>query len=335
MRVAVIGVGSMGRNHARVYRELKGASLVAVADADEKAARRCAEANGTRCYQNHRQLLEASRPEAVSVAVPTEAHFEIVMDALSAGCHVLVEKPIAGIVEQAEEMVREARRRNLVLTVGHIERFNPAVLELKRRLAAGALGDMIYQIHTRRIGPFPARISDVGVVIDLATHDLDVMRWLVGSRVSSVYAETRQNILTGREDLLVGVIRFENDVVGMLETNWITPTKVRELAITGERGMFRADYLTQDLFFFENSVVPERSWDPIGLLRGGVDEGSMTRFALHRREPLAAQLEAFLAASSGERAPVVSGDDGVAALRLAWGLINSAASHNPVSLAPT
>jgi UDP-N-acetylglucosamine 3-dehydrogenase len=325
----------MGWNHARVYRELIGARLVAVADADDKTARRFADAYGARCFSDHRELLEICRPEAVSVAVPTAAHFEVVMDVLAAGCHVLVEKPIAGTVEQAERIVEEARRLHLLLTVGHIERFNPAVLELKRRLGAGELGDRIYQVHTRRIGPFSARVTDVGVVIDLATHDLDVMRWLVGERVSSVYAETRQHILTARQDLLVGIVRFENEVVGMLETNWITPTKVRELTITGERGMFRVDYLTQDLFFFENPVASERSWDPIGLLRGGVDEGSMTRFALRRREPLAAQLEAFLMAAGGERELVVSGEDGVAALRLAWAFIKSAETHEPVSPSST
>jgi UDP-N-acetylglucosamine 3-dehydrogenase len=324
----------MGWNHARVYRELGGANLVAVADANTRAAKRCADAYGVACYSDYRQLLETVRPDAVSVAVPTAAHFEVVLDALAKGCHVLVEKPIAGTVEQAEQIVEEARRRGLLLTVGHIERFNPAVLDLKRRLLAGELGNSVYQLHTRRIGPFPVRISDVGVVIDLATHDLDVMRWLVDGPVSSVYAEARQQILTGRHDLLVGIVRFENETVGVLETNWITPTKVRELTITGERGMFHVDYLTQDLFFFENPIASDRRWDPIGLLRGGVNEGSMVRFALHRREPLAAQLEAFIAAARGERELVVSGEDGVAAVRLAWALMKSAESHAPIPLQP-
>jgi UDP-N-acetylglucosamine 3-dehydrogenase len=331
--VAVIGCGSMGRHHVRVYRELQTAHLVGVSDADPEVVRRTGEAHGVACFLDHRELLDRARPRAVSVAVPTGDHFNVVMDALAAGCHVLVEKPIASTVEQAQQMVFEARRRGLVLTVGHIERFNPAVIELRRRLDAGELGRP-FHMHGRRLGPFPMRIRDVGVVVDLATHDLDIMRWLAGCEPIRVYAETSREIHTTNEDLLSGLIRFQNDTVGLLEINWLTPTKIRELTVTGERGMFRVDYLTQDLYFFENAIAADGRWDTMSLLRGGVDEGSMTRFALRRREPLAAQLDGFISAASGEREPQVTGEDGLCALRLAMALIESAGSHGAVVVAP-
>jgi UDP-N-acetylglucosamine 3-dehydrogenase len=332
MRVAVIGAGSMGRNHLRVYRELDGCELIAVSDSDPESAERAAQSYSVTSYTDYRQMLEKEKPEAVSVVVPTAAHHQVVMDALAAGCHVLVEKPIASSVEDAKQMVAEAARRSLVLTVGHIERFNPAVIELKRRLDAGELGRP-YQLHARRLGPFPARIRDVGVVVDLATHDLDIMRWLTASEPIRLYAETSREIHTTNEDLLSGQLRFANDAVGVLEINWLTPAKVRELSVTGERGMFQADYLTQDLYFFENAVAPAQ-WDRMSVLRGGVDEGAMTRFLIRRREPLALELGAFLDAARGQSAPVVSGEDGVAALRLAHALIESARAHAPVSVAP-
>ncbi len=322
----------MGRNHLRVYREVEQCTLVAVADSDAAAAARAGQAWGIRHYSDCLELLKREKPDAVSVAVPTSAHCQVVLDALDAGCHVLVEKPIAASLHEAERMVEEAGRRDLVLAVGHIERFNPAVIELKRRLDAGELG-RAYQMHARRLGPFPARMRDVGVVVDLATHDLDIMRWLSGSEPVRMYAETSREIHTTNEDIMSGLIRFANETVGVLEINWLTPTKIRELTVTGERGMFRADYLTQDLFFFENAVAARGHWDPMSLLRGGVDEGSMTRFRINRREPLALELTAFLAASRGDQSVSVSGDDGIAALRLALAMIDSARTHAPVSVA--
>jgi len=326
--VAVIGAGAMGRHHVRVYREL-GANVVGVADTDVEACRRAGDLHGVRVYGDHRELLDRERPGAVSVVVPTSAHFDVVMDALAAGCHVLVEKPIASTVDEGRRMLEAARQHGRVLTVGHIERFNPAILELRRRLESGALGRP-YQMHARRLGPFPQRIRDVGVVVDLATHDIDLMCWLGGSEPVRMYAETSRQIHTTNEDLVTGLIRFANEMVGLLEINWLTPTKIRELIVTGERGMFRADYLTQDLYFFENSVSADGAWATMSLLRGGVDEGSMTRFALRRREPLAAELDAFLAAARGDGPPAVSGEDGVRALDVALALIESAQVSSPL-----
>jgi len=330
MKLAVIGAGAMGRNHVRVLRELPGVEVAAVADLDPAVARAVAGTAGCEPYTDHRDLLQAVRPDAVTVAVPTHAHHATVMDALAAGCHVLVEKPIAGNLEEAAEMVRCAEAAGRVLMVGHIERYNPAVIDLKRRLDAGDLGRP-FQIHARRLGPFPARVRDVGVVVDLATHDLDIMRYLSGSEAVRAYAETKCELHTSNEDVVNGLIRFGNDVVGVLEINWLTPTKIRELYVTGERGMFRADYLTQDLYFFENAEVSGVPYEPLSVLRG-VSEGAMIRFALQRVEPLRAELEAFIAAARGEESTVVSGRDGMAALKLALSLIKSADSGLPVRL---
>ncbi len=332
-RVGVVGTGVMGRNHARVLRELPGVELAGVADSNVDAARQVAAVHATRGYGSLQELLKKESPEAVTVAVPTENHHSTVMEALGAGCHVMVEKPIAATLAQADELVAAARSAGRVLAVGHIERYNPAVLELKRRLDEGQLG-RVYQFDAQRLGPFPQRIRDVGVVIDLATHDLDLMRFLTGSEIIRVYAETRRKVHTTREDMVSGLLRLADGSVGLLQINWLTPTKIRQLTVTGERGMFRADYLTQDLFFHENAETADHNWEQITMLRG-VSEGSMVKYAIQKREPLQSELEAFVKAVRGEPAGIVSGEDGTEALRLALAMVQSGDEGRVVTVSRT
>ncbi len=249
MKVAVIGVGSMGRNHARVYSELPEAELVAIVDADLETAETIAAKHGARAYVNPEEMLAKEKPEAVSIAVPTALHAQVGVAALASGAHVLMEKPIAATVDEGRLLIEKARAAKRQLMVGHIVRFNPAMQALKKKLQEGALG-RIFQVFCRRAGPFPARIRDVGVVIDLAPHDVDVMRFLTGATPNRVYAETERRINTDHEDLLWGLLRFPDGVVGSLEINWLTPTKIREVLVLGEQGLFRVDDLTQDLYFY-------------------------------------------------------------------------------------
>lgn len=330
IKVAVIGVGSMGKNHARVYSELADAQLVAVVDADEKIARSIAYQYNTRAYCDYRVMLEQERPQAVSVVVPTALHEEVATAVLEAGAHVLVEKPIAATLEEGRNLIDKARATGKQLMVGHIVRFNPAVRALKQKLEAGELG-RIFQITCRRVGPFPPRIRDVGVVVDLAPHDMDLMRYLTGLDPVRIYAETEQRIHTDHEDLLVGLLRFPDSVTGTLEINWLTPTKVREVLVLGERGLFRVDDLTQDLYFYENAHLAGRVWPAYQTLKG-VSEGSMIRFSLERYEPLKAELQAFLRAVQEGSAVPVSGEDGLAALRLALALVESGQTHRVIEV---
>jgi predicted dehydrogenase len=321
LRAAVIGAGNMGRNHARVYADLDDLELVAIADPDEAALRRLGQRHFIRTYTDYREMLDREQLDMVSVVVPTQLHYTVARDVLLAGVPVLVEKPVAATVEEGAELIALARERGLVLSVGHIERFNPAIIALKGQLDLGALGK-VYQVHVRRIGPFPARIKDVGVVVDLATHDLDIMRYLTDSDPVRLHAETGQRLHTAHEDLLSAVLRFRNDVIGMLDINWLTPTKVRELSVIGERGMFVANYLTQDLILYENDAAPHGAdWHEAAVL--GVTEGRMIRYKVHKREPLREELEAFARAVRTHGPPPVRGEDGLLALALAHKLIES------------
>jgi UDP-N-acetylglucosamine 3-dehydrogenase len=320
----------MGRNHARVYSELPEAELVAVVDADLKNAEATACKHDVRAYTDPEEMLAKEKPEAVSIAVPTALHAQVGLAALDAGAHVLMEKPIAATVEEGHRLIEKAQLVNRQLMIGHIVRFNPAVQELKKRLIAGQLG-RVFQIVCRRTGPFPARIRDVGVVVDLAPHDVDLMRFLTGLNPVRAFAETEQRIHTDHEDLVLALLRFPDNVSGLLEINWLTPTKVREVIVLGERGMFRVDDLTQDLYFFENATVNGTLWPALQSLKG-VSEGSMTRYSLQRYEPLKAELQAFLKAVQEDSPVPINGQDGLEALRLALALVESGQKHQVIEV---
>jgi predicted dehydrogenase len=329
LRAAVIGLGAMGANHARVLAEIPGVQLVAVADPDESRART---AGAAASFADHRRLLDDARPDFVTIAVPTRAHAAVAEDVIARGVPLLVEKPLATTLDEGRRLRDLAASARVPLAVGHIERFNPAVIELKRRLDAGELG-RVYQVHARRVGPFPARVRDVGVVLDLAPHDIDVMRFLLGSDVVRVQAETEQRINTDHEDMLAGLLRFDNGVVGVLDVNWLTPTKIRELSVLGERGMFVVDYLSRDLTFYENDDHPRGvppGWAAQHLK--GVSEGAVHRIPIDKREPLRVELEAFVAAVRGDEPVAVTAADGIAAMAAAEALVAAARSGVGVSL---
>jgi predicted dehydrogenase len=330
LRAAVIGAGSMGRNHARVYAELEDVELVAIADPDQTALNQLGQRYHARTYTDYRRMLEREQLDMVSIVTPTEYHFTVARDVILARVPLLVEKPIAATVEEGAALVRLAEEQDVLLTVGHIERFNPAIRALKIQIEQGALGQ-VYQICARRIGPFPARIKDVGVVIDLATHDLDIMHYLTDSSVTRVHAEVGRRLHTAHEDLLSALLRFDNDIIGILDINWLTPTKVRELSVIGERGMFVANYLTQDLTFYENDSAPQGSqWPELATM--GVSEGRMIRYKVNKREPLREELDAFARAVVTGGKPPVNGDDALLALAVAQKLVESGERGSPLLL---
>lgn len=312
LRACVIGLGTMGRNHVRVWdTEIEGVDLVAVADPDPVALRQATDGRAVRGYLDPVAMLAAESPDLVSVVVPTSLHLSATLAALAAGAHVLVEKPIAATRAEAEQMIAAAAMAGRLLSVGHIERFNPAIRELQRRLAAGELG-RIFEIRATRLGPFPSRIRDVGVVVDLAPHDLDIMRYLLRSDPVRLFGETERRIHTDHEDIFVGLMKFANGAVGVLDINWLTPTKHRTLSVTGERGMFTADYIAQELVFWPN---PDDA---------AVAEGQPVPIAIERREPLIVELEEFARAVRDGGPPPVDPHEAMVALLLARAMVESA-----------
>lgn len=324
LRAGLIGLGMMGRHHARVLRAVEGVDFVGAADAcgDPHGA-----ADGVTLCGSVDELLELGIDLAV-VAVPTAFHETVGTQLAEAGVHALIEKPVAADVASGTRLVEVFESRGLVGAVGHIERYNPALQSLRERLENGDVGD-VYQIATRRQGPFPARIADVGVVKDLATHDIDLTAWLARSEFVSVYGQSAHKSGREFEDLIAFSGRLADGTVTSHLVNWLSPFKERLTVVTGSRGSFVADTLTADLTFFENGTVAT-SWDAVSAFRG-VAEGSMTRFALAKREPLLVEHEAFRDAVLGlDTTRVVTLRDGLATLRVAEAALESATSLSVV-----
>jgi predicted dehydrogenase len=329
LRGLIVGLGAMGANHLRILTSLPGVEVVAAVERD--AERRHAMLRmqpGIAGYGSLEEAFAAHDLDFACLAVPVGALPPCAAAVLDAGLHAFVEKPMAPSEEQAREMIAMAADRDLVLGVGYVERFNPAVVALKCKLEAGMVGRIV-QMHARRLSPFPNRDGMAGVALDLATHDIDIMRFLSGSEVERVYAESFARPDEVGEDLLSATLRFESGSTGLLEVNWITPTKVRELSVLGEGGMFVVNYLTQDLLFYEH---PTRSidWDQLSGMRGG-REGDMVRYALDRREPLRVQWEAFADAVRHGSSATVRGSDGLAALSTARAIQAAGREHRVIT----
>ncbi|GAA1446647.1 Gfo/Idh/MocA family protein [Leifsonia poae] len=328
LRIGLIGLGMMGRHHARVIREVEGVTLAGVADSygDPHGV-----AGDLAISASVDELIDLGIDGAV-VAVPTFLHEEVALRLAEAGVHALVEKPIAGDVESGTRVVEAFERAGLVGAVGHIERFNPALLSLRERIEAGELGE-VYQIATRRQGPFPARIADVGVVKDLATHDIDLTSWLARSGFASVSAHTA--LRSGREfeDMVSFTARLRNNVITNHLVNWLSPMKERVTVVTGEFGSFVADTISGDLTFYENGTA-RTEWESVMAFRG-VSEGSVLRYALTKREPLRVEHEAFRDAILGrENAParIVTMREGLENVRVAEAVLASAEQSATVVL---
>jgi UDP-N-acetylglucosamine 3-dehydrogenase len=327
IRVGVIGVGNMGRHHARVYSEIATVQLCAVADFDESRARAVAVTYGCRAYRDYREMLAQERLDAVSIAVPTCDHFAVGCAVIEAGLNLLVEKPISATLAEAEALVEKAKASNLKLAVGHIERFNPAVRELKRRVDLGTLGE-ISSVVAKRVGVMPPRVKDANVIIDLAVHDIDILNYLFGATPLELTATAGRALLSDRYDHAEIFLRYSTDHGGkrssagcFVQVNWITPLKIRTLSVTGDLGHAELNYMTQRLEVYQTNAAKEYNDFGEFVVRFGEAEKSVVPIQV--REPLTAELEDFVDAVEKGRPPKVSGEDGVRALRVAEKAISS------------
>jgi UDP-N-acetylglucosamine 3-dehydrogenase len=297
LRVGVVGVGVMGSNHARVLAGLPGIRLVGVADPDHQQARFVAGALGTTAVDDVDALLPLGI-DAVTIAAPTHLHHDIALTCIKRGIHVLVEKPIASNPEEGRSIVAAARRAGVTLMVGHVERFNPAVETVKEAIR----GEEILSIAITRVGPFPPRMSNVGVVIDLAVHDIDLIRWFTDSDIVDVQPLTA-NAVAEREDIALLQFRTTSGVLAQINTNWLTPFKARTVHVATRDKYIIGDLLTRQVtecFGFQ----PDGSY-------------SMRHLSVGYTEPLRTELIAFFSAIRQGGAPIVSGEEGVASLEIA------------------
>jgi UDP-N-acetylglucosamine 3-dehydrogenase len=308
INTAVIGCGSWGSNHARIYHDLPNSKLLAVVDANEKKAKEIGKRFHTKWYTNPEQILENPEIQLVSICTPTITHYDIAVQAIKSGKNVLVEKPMTDTLAQAEEIIALAKKNNVKLTVGFVERFNPAVQEAIKLVADDEIGDIVLA-HTRRVSRRPERIGDVGVIKDLAIHDIDIMNQLFNEKPKTVFAIAGK-IKHTYEDYANINITYPNNRNAFVETNWLTPRRIRTLVITGTNGIINVEYPTQEITI-DNNV-------------------RMVQPYLVNSEPLQLELRSFIKAVETDTEPVVSGSDGLSALKICEAALES--SKNGVEI---
>lgn len=323
LRAGLVGLGMMGRHHARVLASLPGVDFVGVSD---PAGDINGVAQGRPVVKTVAELIALGIDYAM-VAVPTAYHLDVGKELANAGIHAMIEKPLSQDTASSKELVKIFANAGLVGAVGHIERYNPALQEARIRL--DQLGSL-YQVVTRRQGPFPARVADVGVIKDLATHDIDLTSWITGQLYTSVSAQTASR--TGRkyEDLVAVVGTLQDGTITNHLVNWLSPLKERVTILTGEKGAFVVDTLTADLTFFENGNITS-SWGEIEQFRG-VSEGNVIRYAIPKHEPLRMEHENFRDALLGKRADIVTMEQGLATVLIAEAIIASAMASQSVNI---
>jgi UDP-N-acetylglucosamine 3-dehydrogenase len=325
LRAALVGLGMMGQNHARVLSSLEGVDLVAVADpqGDIRGA-----LPNTEILTSIDEVI-AKKVDYCIVAAPTAFHEEISLKLIEAGIHILIEKPISHTFDSAQRISSAAAKRGVVGAVGHIERFNAAFQQARSRIQDGALGE-IYQISTRRLGPFPARIADVGVVMDLATHDIDLTSWITNLEYKYLSAQAATRSGREHEDLVAIVAGLQNGIVVNHLVNWLSPLKERTTVITGEKGTFVVDTLTSDLTYYENGRI-QMSQEQLAYFKG-VSQGDVRTFAFEKPEALKTEHQNFRDAVLGLDSAVVTLESGCRTVQVAEAVIASFKSQSQVSL---
>jgi len=315
MKVGVVGVGQMGQHHARVYSELSddfGLELVGIVDKDFERAQDIGEEYGyAAVYDNHKELAEEVL-DAVNIAVPTSFHKKVALDFIAKGTDVLIEKPIADTVENAEEILKSAEDNEVTICVGHIERYNPSVQKLKKVIDDGVLGEVM-SINGKRVGPLAIRIRDVGIIIDLAVHEMDVISYLFDEKIKSVTAKAgNAKHPANVEDYAQIMVDFDNGKTGIVETNWLTPHKTRKLSVVGTKGIAYLDYMDQSLIVHNNEWKQE--------------------YKIKEREPLKNEIEDFLVSCQNGDKPCVTGEDGLHVLKAARCAKESSAKDKKVKV---
>lgn len=310
MRVGVIGIGNMGSNHARIYSEI--ANLVCVSDINEELGKKVSEKFRCNFYKDYKEMLKKEKLDAVSIVVPTSFHKKVALDVIESGVPFLLEKPIADNLDSANEILNKADEKNVKFMVGHIERFNPAVLKLKEILDNFELGE-INSIICRRVGVIPPKFRDTNVIIDLAVHDIDIFNYLLNKRPSKLFGSIG-NALIENGDYADLLLKYGN-TNAFIQVNWVTPIKIRLLNVTGSRGYAELNYITQELDVYKSNYA--KDYDDFGDFVIKFGKPTKINMDIKKEEPLKVELQTFLNCIKDGKDFPIKGEEAFEALRIA------------------
>jgi len=312
VNIAVIGTGAMGKHHVRIYSELNSTDLVAISDLDENNGKMLAEKYSCKFYKDFKEMLDKEDIDAVSIVVPTKHHKGVAIYCADKGKHILLEKPISDNINDAEAIIDVCRRNNVTLLIGHIERFNPAIIELKKQISSGSLGKITSMI-SKRVGLFPSRIKDADVVVDLAVHDIDIFNYILERTPEKISSNLGNALIDDRPDYANILLKYDG-ASAFIEVNWTTPIKIRTLSITGTKGYVELDYITQDLVMYETNI--EKEFDSFGDFVVKFGEAKHRMIEVKKSEPLKNELTHFIDCVERGIKPKVTGEDALEALKV-------------------
>lgn len=321
IKCAVIGTGNMGRHHARVYSEIPEVELVAVSDHNEKVEKEIAAKFGCKYYKDYKKMLKENEIDIASIAVPTDLHKKVACEVLDAGVNVLLEKPIASNLKEAKEIIQKAEENNKKLMVGHIERFNPAIIRLKELIKDGRLGDII-SINIKRAGGLPPQLKNANVLLDLGIHDIDISNFLLEEYPQKTYGHKSKNIIDEEEDNGVMLLIYSK-ATSFIEVNWVTPVKIRALDITGTKGFARLDFIKQTIKLYENNHLNKirdtfnNNFSDFNEFLSKFDLTDEINIGIKFVEPLRKEIEDFIHSVKYNEEPPVSGKDALKAVEIA------------------
>ena len=323
IKCAVIGLGNMGKHHARVYSELTSCDLIAVADINHFQGEPLAKKFDCRFYPDFREMIEKEHIDAVSIAVPTSMHQIVALFCIERGIHLLLEKPIAGTLTEATSICRASQDKGVILQVGHIEHFNPAVLKLIEILQNDALGQLL-TIVVRRVGITPPQIRDSNVIVDLAIHDIELCNFLINKLPEKIFCRAGTGLLPDREDFADIFLDYDGVNV-LIQSNWVTPVKIRQMHLTGTKGYVELDFIEQKLSLAE--TVVERDYDDFGTFVVKLGQSHMLDIPIERDEPLKLEIKHFLDCIEKREKPYIDGENAINALKVALEAISVNASR--------
>jgi UDP-N-acetylglucosamine 3-dehydrogenase len=325
LKIGVIGTGAMGKNHARVCAELPNVELIGIADKNKETVEIIAQRFDVSAFTDYKELLP--KIDAVIIATPTITHFDIALDAINAKKHILVEKPVCDTVEKGKQLISKANKERVVFAVGHIERHNPVVSFVKNALETNQYGALV-TLSSKRVSNFPGRIRDVGVIFDFGVHDIDIMRY-IGGEITSVYAKAgRFNKQINYEDHATILLNFKNGLCGVIEVNWLTPMKIRKLSLTCDNSFVEADFINQSV---KTATSSFEDVDDSNLFNIPI-QNQLNVMDLQKREPLKNQIADFVEAIHNDKKPLVTGYDGMMAVKIAEAAVKSAETGKVVAI---
>ena len=311
IKAAVIGIGNMGKNHVRIYHELEETELVAISDLNEDLLIKSKKKYGCNTYTDYKKMLNEEEIDIISIVTPTKTHKDVTLEVIEKNINFLLEKPISNNLEDGQLIIEEANKKDVKFLIGHIERYNPAIQKIKEMIDDKVLGE-ITTISAKRVGLFPPQIKDSNIIIDVSIHDIEIINYLLNDKPDEVFVNGGKALNQEREDF-VEILMCYGPITGTIQSNWITPIKIRKLNITGTKGYAEIDYITQELILYENDYQ-KKDDNFVEFVNTG--QPKKIEIMIKSEEPLKLEIKNLIDSIKEDKTPLITGQQALDALEI-------------------